>query len=245
MVIAISNQKGGVGKTTLTFNLGYLLAEKGKKTLLIDADPQGSLTTIFNQNDRTSNIYGVLLDKEPIKEKIVSIEKGLDFLPGGIQLADFEVNVANKKGRENYFKNMIAEVAENYDYILIDSPPSLGLLLVNILNAIDKLIIPTQTDYLSYRGLDLLLHTVARVKDNLNPTLKILGVVATGFDVRTLHAKEILELMEGMDMLGIISNSVKVKDAVLEGQPLHRYDKGHKIAREYTRIAKEIMKHGK
>lgn len=245
MVIAISNQKGGVGKTTLTFNLGYLLAEKGKKTLLIDADPQGSLTTIFNCNDRTSNIYGVLLDKEPIRDKIVSIEKGLDFLPGGIQLADFEVNVANKKGRENYFKNMIAEVAKNYDYILIDSPPSLGLLLVNILNAIDKLIIPTQTDYLSYRGLDLLLHTVARVKDNLNPTLKILGVVATGFDVRTLHAKEILELMEGMDILGIISNSVKVKDAVLEGQPLHRYDKGHKIAREYTRIAKEIMKHGK
>lgn len=245
MIIAISNQKGGVNKTTLTFNLGYLLAEQGKRTLVIDADPQGSLTTIFNADNSEKNIYSVLLEQEPLQNTIMEIEENLHLLPGGIELSNFEVNVATKPGRENCFKDMLREIKEQYDYILIDSPPSLGLLLINILNATDRVIIPTQTDYLSYKGLDLLLHTIARVKETFNRELKILGVVATGFDGRTLHSKEILELIEGMNVLGIITNSVKVKDATLASEPLHRYDKKHKIVEEYRKIAREVLKDGK
>lgn len=169
----------------------------------------------------------------------------MHLLPGSIELADFEVNVATKPGRENYFKEMLGEIRSKYDYILIDSPPSLGLLLINILNASEEIIIPTQTDYLSYKGLDLLLHTIARVKETFNRNLKILGVVATGFDRRTLHSKEILELIDGMNVLGIITNSVKVKDATLASEPLHRYDKKHKIAEEYRKISREVLKNGK
>ena len=245
MIIAISNQKGGVNKTTITFNLGYLLAEEGKKTLLIDADPQGSLTTIFNADNRAKNIYNVLLEQEPLQNTIIEVEESLHLLSGGIELSNFEVNVATKKGRENCFKEMLGEIKGQYDYILIDSPPSLGLLLINILNASERVIIPTQTDYLSYKGLDLLLHTIARVKETFNRELKIMGVVATGYDGRTLHSKEILELIEGMDVLGIITNSVKVKDATLAGEPLHRYDKKHKIVEQYIKIASEVLNDGK
>lgn len=245
MIIAISNQKGGVNKTTLTFNLSYLLAEQGKRTLVIDADPQGSLTTIFNATDRENNIYSVLLEQEPLQNTIMEIEENLYLLPGGIELSNFEVNVATKQGRENCFKDMIREVKDEYDYVLIDSPPSLGLLLINILNAADRVIIPTQTDYLSYKGLDLLLHTIKRVKETFNRDLKILGVVATGFDSRTLHSREILELIDGMNVLGIITNSVKVKDAILASAPLHRYDKKHKIVEQYRNIARGVLNDGK
>lgn len=245
MVIAISNQKGGVNKTTLTFNLGYLLAEQGKKTLVIDADPQGSLTTIFNVDDRAKNIYNVLLEQETLQKTIIKIENNLHLLPGGIELADFEVNVATMSGRENCFKKMLGEIKSQYDYILIDSPPSLGLLLINILNASERVIIPTQTDYLSYKGLDLLLHTIARVKETFNRELKILGVLATGYDGRTLHSKEVLELLDGFNVLGIITNSVKVKDATLASEPLHRYDAKHKIVEQYRKIAREVLNDGK
>lgn len=245
MIIAVSNQKGGVNKTTITFNLGYLLAEQGKRTLVIDADPQGSLSTIFNVEDRETNIYNVLMEQEALQKIIVEVEENLHLIPGGIELANFEVNVANKPGRENYFKEMLGKIKGQYEYIIIDSPPSLGLLLINILNASQRVIIPTQTDYLSYKGLDLLLNTVAKVKETFNRELKIMGVVATGFDSRTLHSKEILELIEGMNILGTITNSVKVKDATLASEPLHRYDKKHKIVAEYRKIAIEVLKDGK
>lgn len=244
MIIAISNQKGGVQKTTITFNLGYLLAEQGKRTLLIDADPQSSLTTIFNI-DADKNIYDVLIEQEPIEKVIMQIEDNLYLLPCSTELANFEINVAAKHGRENCFKDMINQIKEQYDYILIDSPPNLGLLLINILNASDRVIIPTQTDYLAYKGLDLLLDTIARVKDTFNRGLKIMGVVATGYDSRTLHSREILELLEGMKVLGVISNSVKVKDATLAAEPLHRYEPKHKITEQYKRIAREVLTDGK
>lgn len=244
-VIALANQKGGVQKTTISFQLGYLLAEQDKKVLLIDADPQSSLTTIFNLHDDTYNIYSVLLEKKALSKAIKQVDDNLDLLVGSIQLANFELNVADKKGRENYFKNMLGELNSEYDVIIIDSPPSLGLLLINILNASDRVIIPAQTDYLAYKGLDLLLDTIARVKDNFNSRLKIMGVVATGYDARTLHSREILELLEGMKVLGVISNSVKVKDAILAAEPLHRYEPKHKIVEQYKKIAREVLEDGK
>ena len=245
MIISISNQKGGVQKTTITFNLGYLLAEQGKKVLLIDADPQSSLTTIFNLGDDTYNIYSVLLENKELSKAIKQVDDNLDLLVGSIQLANFELNVATKIGRENCLKDVLHEIKGNYDYIFIDSPPSLGLLLLNILNASDRVIIPTQTDYLSYKGLDLLLYTIARVKDTFNKGLKILGVIATGYDSRTLHSREILELLEGMKVLGVISNSVKVKDAILAAEPLHKYEPKHKIVEQYKKIAREVLENGK
>lgn len=245
MIISISNQKGGVQKTTITFNLGYLLAEQGKKVLLIDADPQSSLTTIFNLGDDTYNIYSVLLENKELSKAINQVDDNLDLLVGSIQLANFELNVATKRGRENCLKDVLYEIKGNYDYILIDSPPSLGLLLLNILNASDKVIIPTQTDYLAYKGLDLLLDTIARVKDTFNSRLKIMGVIATGYDGRTLHSREILELLEGMKVLGVISNSVKVKDAILAAEPLHKYEPKHKIVEQYKKIAREVLEDDK
>lgn len=245
MIIAVANQKGGVNKTTITFNLGYLVAEQGKKVLLIDADPQNSLTTIFNANNRDATIYSALMENEAIEKVIIQVADNLYLLPCSIELANFELNAVVKKGRENYFKNVLADIKGKYDYIFIDCPPSLGLLLINILNASDRVIIPTQTDYLSYKGLDLLLDTIARVKDTFNNGLKIMGVVATGYDARTLHSREILELLEGMKVLGVISNSVKVKDATLAAEPLHRYEPKHKIVEQYRKIAREVLEDGK
>lgn len=244
MIIAFSNQKGGVNKTTLTFNVGYLLAEAGKNVLVVDADPQSSLTTIFNV-DSKQNITDVLLNNESIDKVIIQIENNLALVPAGIELANFEVNVATKKGREYYFKDILEPIKDQYDYILIDSPPSLGLLLINILNASDRVIIPTQTDYLSYKGLDLLLHTVAKVKETFNRELKVSGVVATAHDGRTLHSREILELMEGLNVLAVITNSVKVKDATLASLPLHKYDSKHKVVAEYKKIVRSVLNDGK
>ncbi len=246
MIIAISNQKGGVNKTTLTFNLGYILAEQGKKTLIVDADPQSSLSTIINITTKLKNIYNVLLEQEPIQNAIVEVDSNLHLLQGDIALANFEINVATMKGREFYFKEILKQVKSNYDYILIDSPPSLGLLLINILNASDGVIIPTHTDYLSYKGMELLLHTIARAKETFNKQLKIIGIVATNYDSRTLHSKEILDLLqEEFNIMGTVAVSTKVKDATLAGKPLHRYDNNHKIVTEYRRIAREVLEYGK
>lgn len=241
MILSISNQKGGVNKTTLTFNIGYLLAEQGKKTLLVDLDPQGSLTTIFNI-DANNDIYDVLIDKKPINSAILPIEDNLYLIPGGIRLANAEIELAGVRGRESVLKEVLYSIDKEFDYILIDCLPSLGLLLVNALNAADKVIIPTATDFLSYKGLDLLLDTIAKVKVNLNNNLDILGIVATMHDNRTLHNKEILEILAGeFEILATIGTSIKVKDSTLAGQPLHRFDKKHKIVNQYQEITRRII----
>lgn len=242
MIISISNQKGGVNKTTLVFNLGYLLAEAGKRTLLIDLDPQGSLTTIFNLGEVDKDIYNVLMDKEPIGLAIKCMEDNLDLVPGGIQLSNAEIELAGVIGRENFLKDALEAIKEDYDYILIDCLPSLGLLLINALNAADQVVIPTSTDYLSYKGLDLLLETIAKVKVNFNSNLSVLGIVATMHDNRTLHNKEVLELIaDDFEILSTIGISTKVKDSTLAGVPLHRFDKKHKIVDQYMQIVRRII----
>lgn len=241
MILSVSNQKGGVTKTTLTFNLAYLLAEK-KKVLAVDLDPQGSLTTIFSPDDIQYTIYSVMCEGVKAKDAVISVSESLDLLAGGIQLANAEVELVNAKGRENYLKLALESIKGEYDYILIDCPPSLGLLLINSLNASDKVIIPTTTDYLSYKGLDLLLDTIAKVKVNFNPELKILGVVATSHNNRTLHNREILELLQDeFEVLGTVGISTKVKDATLAGEPLHKFDRKHKIVTEYKKVARRVI----
>lgn len=241
MILSVSNQKGGVTKTTLTFNLVHLLAEE-HKVLAVDLDPQGSLTTIFSPDSIEHTIYDVMCDGVDTKDAVIAITDNLHLIAGGIELANAELELVNAKRRENFLKSALERVRGEYEYILVDCPPSLGLLLINSLNASDKVIIPTTTDYLSYKGLDLLLNTIAKVKVNFNPELNILGVVATSHDNRTLHNREILELLqEEFEILGTIGTSTRVKDATLAGEPLHRFDKKHKIVDEYKKIAGSIV----
>lgn len=241
-VIAISNQKGGVSKTTLSFNLAHILSEEGKKVLAVDFDPQGSLTEIMEPKDVELDIFAVIDNPTLVDKSIYHINDNLDLLVGGISLSVFDMTYGQTPGRENMLKNLLSMIKDRYDFILIDCPPSLGLLLVNALNAADKIIIPAATDYLSYKGFDLLLSSIAEVKINLNEKLKILGVVATMHDGRTLHSKEVLELIaDEFEILGIVGVSTKVKDATMSGKPLHHYDKTHKIAKEYISIARRVL----
>lgn len=241
MILSVSNQKGGVTKTTLTFNLVHILAEE-HKVLAVDLDPQGSLTTIFSPDSIKNTIYDVMCDGVDTKDAVIAITDNLHLIAGGIELANAELELVNAKGRESFLKSALERVSGEYEYILVDCPPSLGLLLINSLNASDKVIIPTTTDYLSYKGLDLLLNTIAKVKVNFNPELNILGVVATSHDNRTLHNREILELLQDeFEILGTIGTSTRVKDATLAGEPLHRFDKKHKIVDEYKKIAGSII----
>lgn len=241
MILSVSNQKGGVTKTTLTFNLAYLLSER-RRVLVVDLDPQGSLTTIFSPQEMKYTIYDVMCRGIDANDAVVSVNDNLFLLAGGIELSNAEIELVNAKGREKYLTIALENVKNDYDYILIDCPPSLGLLLINSLNASNQVIIPTTTDYLSYKGLDLLLNTIAKVKVNFNTELKILGIVATSHDNRTLHNREILELLqEEFEVLGTIGISTKVKDATLSGKPLHIYDKKHKIVGEYNKIIRRII----
>lgn len=245
MIIAVANQKGGVNKTTLTFNMSYIVADKGHKVLMIDFDPQGSLTEIAYDGTITTTIFDALRDNRKFKDTIVNISDNLDMVLGGINLANFDLEFGSLKGRESMLKNLLKQVSGKYDYIVIDCPPSLGLLLVNALNASDQVVIPLATDFLSYKGFDLLLNTIAQVKVNMNPTLNIMGVIATMHDGRTLHNREVLDLIiEEFDVLGVVGISTKVKDATMAAMPMHRYDANHKISKEYERIARRIMHNG-
>lgn len=244
-IIAVSNQKGGVSKTTLTFNLSHVIAAEGYKTLMIDFDPQGSLTEIISPTEPALDVFSVLEYPDSYIEAISPVAENLDLLLGGINLSAFEVTYAQKAGREGMLKELIGKFEGDYDYIMIDCPPSLGLLLVNALNASDVVVIPTATQYLSYKAFELLLMSIAEVKDNLNKDLKILGVVASMHDNRTLHNREVLEkISDEFDVLGVVGNSTKVNDATMAGLPLFMYDKNHKIAKEYEKVARRIIAYG-
>ena len=246
ITIAISNQKGGVSKTTLTFNLAHVLASEGYKTLMIDFDPQGSLTEIVDPQELQLDVFTALEFPDCAEGAIVPVTDDLDLMVGGINLSAFEITYGQKEGRENMLRTTIGEIQNRYDFILIDCPPSLGMLLVNALNAADCVVIPTATQYLSYKAFELLLMSIAEVKENLNPKLNILGVVASMHDNRTLHNREVLEkISEEFDVLGIVGSSTKVNDATMAGLPLYKYDKNHKIAKEYEKIARRLINYGK
>ena len=253
-VIAVTNQKGGVGKTTTTVNLGVGLANDGYKVLLIDADPQGSLTVslgIKAPDELDVSLASVLdgiINDEPIDSYagIISHDEGVDLLPSNIELSAMETKLFNKMSREYVLRNYIDTVRQDYDYILIDCMPSLGMMTINALVAADSVIIPSQPNFLSTKGLNLLLHSISKVKRSINPNLKIDGILLTMVDSRTSNARNIIDSLRSGVGQNIrvfdteIPHSVRAAECSLTGQSIFAHDKNGKVAVAYEAMAKEV-----
>lgn len=245
-ILAIANQKGGVCKTTSCFTIGNVLADKGKKVLLIDMDPQASLTLAcgVNELELKKAMHNVMTSDTHIEEILISVcgKENLFLAPASIDLAGAEMQLVAEHARELILKSKLNKVKEDFDVILIDCSPSLGILVANALTACDKVVIPCSADYLSYKGLTLLLNTINKIKVLLNPSIDILGVIVTMFAPRTLHCKEILEILqEDFNVLGTVGTSVKVKDAFLENKSITDTNPKHSIAKDYIKIVEEII----
>jgi len=247
-IIAIVNQKGGVGKTTTAVNLCASLAAAERKTLLVDMDPQGNATSGlgFEKNEIERTIYSALFDEDVIEEVIIETSMPhLSLLPSNQQLTGAEIELVSQVGREFRLKRALAHVKDNYDYIVIDCPPSLGLLTVNTLSAADSLLIPVQCEYYALEGLGQLLGTVKLVQSTLNPDLGIEGVLLTMFDKRLNLATQVVE--ETMSYFGdkvydtIIPRNVKLSEAPSFGKPILLYDVQCQGARSYLNLAREVI----
>ena len=250
-IIAIINQKGGVGKSTTAINLSAALGEQGKQVLLVDLDPQGNTTSGLGveKGELSNCIYNVLLDDVPIEKVIIpDVCEGLDLVPATINLAGAEVELVSEMARENRLKEAVGSMRGKYDYVFIDCPPSLGLLTVNSLVAADKLIIPIQTEFYALEGVTKLLESMKRVKNRLNPTLDIFGILLTMYDGRTTLSRQVA--MEVRNYFGrqvfetVIPRTVKLSEAPSYGIPITQYDPQGKGAISYTELAKEVMKRG-
>lgn len=252
--IAVANQKGGVAKTTTALNLGVELANLGRSVLVVDADPQGSLTTslgIRSPDELKITLkdlmQGVVDDEEINAERaVIKLNEGIDLIPSNIELSGMETSLLNTMSREYVLKNTLSDISRNYDYVLIDTMPSLGLMTINALAAADSVIIPCQPNFLSAKGLDLLFHTIARVRKQINPKLRIDGVLLTMVDTRTNNAKEIISSLRETVGTRInifhseIPRSVKVAESSLEGKSLNAHDAGCKAAQAYRELGKEV-----
>lgn len=251
-VVAVANQKGGSGKTTTVHSVGAALAELGRKVLMIDLDPQASLSEgcglpLYSLENTT---YQVLLGYARLSEVIYNIEPNLDLAPANIHLAAAELQLVNTTRREDKLRNAMKAVRDSYDYILIDCPPSFGLLTINALSAADSVLIPMTCDYYTMLGVRLLLETVEDIQREVNPGLVIEGIVATRYDSRTLHAREILERTR--EALGsrvkvfssVVRESVRFKEAPIKGLSILKYAGGSDGAAVYRQLAKEMDNHG-
>lgn len=247
--IAVINQKGGVGKTTTAVNLGTYLAKSGKKVLILDLDPQGNATSGFgyNKEEITGCVYNVLIDGVSIhRVKKETKQPKLHLAPASMNLAAAEIELVSQLAREHKLKMAINEVADTYDYVLIDCPPSLGLLTVNGLVASDSVLIPVQAEYYALEGLGQLLTTIKRVRTSLNPNLELLGVLVTMYDKRTTLSRQVEEELKkhfGLRVFdSVIPRSIRLAEAPSHGKAIVDYDKFSKGATAYKNLAREVIK---
>jgi len=246
-VLAVANQKGGVGKTTTTVNLGACLAELGYRTLLVDLDPQGNASTGLGIDNRglETSMYHVLMHEAPLENCIEPTAiKGLFIAPASLDLAGAEIELVSVIGREYLLRNAINAVSADYDYVLIDCPPSLGLLTVNGLNAANEVLVPIQCEYYALEGLGQLLRNVDLVKRKLNPTLEVSTIVCVMYDARTKLADQVVK--EVRDHFGdkvcktVVPRTVRLSEAPSFGQPIITFDSGSRGATAYRGVAKEV-----
>jgi chromosome partitioning protein len=250
-ITACTNQKGGVGKTTTVINLAAFLALSGTRTLVIDLDPQGNATSGLGVDRRTveRSSYDLLVDRAPLVELVMGTPvKGLDLLPSSPSLSGAEVELVGLAGRERRLTASLAELNGRYDRVLIDCPPSLGLLTVNALTAADGVLIPIQTEYYALEGLSQLVNTIRRVREGLNPRLEIEGVLLTMYDARTnlsaQVASEVRRHMNGSVYDTIVPRSVRLSEAPSHGLPIALYDPGSRGANAYRELAGEVSARG-
>ena len=244
-VIAFANQKGGVAKTTSTLNLAAALAEKENRVLCVDMDPQGNLTMSqgLNPDSIERSMFDVLVHRLPIENVIEHTE--IDLAVSSIDLAGAELALSSMIGRERALEKALAPMKTVYDYVLIDTPPSLGLLTINALVASDSVIVPVQCEYLSLRGLVQLENTLAMIRENLNPNVSIMGILPTMFDRRTLHAREAVEILEenfgDLVFKTRIKKTIRYAEAPVKGTSVLKYDPTGTAANAYRDLAKEVL----
>jgi chromosome partitioning protein len=248
-IVAVCNQKGGVGKTTTTINLGAALAEQGRRVLLVDFDPQGALSVGLGiqPHEVEATVYNLLMERGTTAHDVLikTAVQGMDLMPSNIDLSGAEVQLVHEVGREYVLGGALEEVLPEYDVIMIDCQPSLGLLTINALACSAGVLIPLECEYFAMRGVALLMETIDKVSRRLNPKLEIDGLLATRFDSRTLHTREVLtNIVNGFGdkvFHTVINRTVRFPDATVAGEPITRFDSGSMGASSYRELAKEVL----